>query len=66
MNEILRSTSDEWILNMQENKAKEVVAKMKIYGMCHLICKQFYYVYFDARLIQHIMLLSVDDILQIC
>ena len=48
INEILSSRSDESILSMQENKAKEVVAKMKIYGMCHLICKHFYNVCFNV------------------
>ena len=60
INEILSSRSDESILSMQENKAKEVVAKMKIYGMCHLICKQFYNVSFNV-IAHSSLLLSVDE-----
>ena len=38
MNEILRNTPDESILNLHENKAKKIIIIMKIYSnLCHVV-----------------------------
>ena len=38
MNEIMRNTPDDYILNLHENKAKKITITMKIYSnLCHLV-----------------------------
>ena len=38
MNEIIRNTSDDYILNLHENKAKKIIITLKIYSnLCHVV-----------------------------
>ena len=38
MNEIIRNTSDDYILNLHENKAKKIIITLKIYSnLCHVL-----------------------------
>ena len=38
MNEILRNTPDDYILNLHENKAKKITITLKIYSnLCHVV-----------------------------